>query len=447
MAKLYGAQRIVLQTILDASGDIPSLVEDSQIAQTTRIALEYTRDWLETLEREEYVEIDRTEAGLSASITAKGRLALVFGQPSIDRSRSPESIGYPGLPVSSTNQSKVDRTLGQYRPFPSTSKPFPSASKRGRKVLALSLTALSLSLINALGLWIVFFRRSNQGRPHSDVYPTASLSQEPQSPQPKREWTNSIGIKLVRIEAGSFLMGSTKNQIDQLMQMFPDIKREWFDGEQPQHPVKITRPFFLGIHEVTQSQYQAVMGERPSHFKGSDDLPVEQVSWLDAVLFCNKLSEQEKRTPFYRINGTKVTIAGGNGYRLPTEAEWEYACRAGSTTLYPFGDEASGLGDHAWYVGNSGFETHPVGQKRANAWGLYDMLGNVWEWCQDWYEGGYYRTSPPADPPGPSVASCRVIRGGCWYFIVGSCRPALRSRGMPESRGHGLGFRVAAVQE
>ena len=157
---------------------------------------------------------------------------------------------------------------------------------------------------------------------------------------------------MVRIEPGSFLMGSTKDQVDQLIRLFPNFpgfKREWLDAEQPQHPVKITRPFFLGIHEVTQGQYQAVMGENPSHFKGSDDLPVEKVSWLDAVLFCNKLSEKEKKTPFYRINGTEVTIAGGNGYRLPTEAEWEYACRAGSTTLYPFGDEVGKLGDHGWY--------------------------------------------------------------------------------------------------
>ena len=189
------------------------------------------------------------------------------------------------------------------------------------------------------------------------------------------------------------------------------------------------------------------MGENPSHFKGSDDLPVEQVSWLDAVLFCNKLSEQEKRTPFYRINGTGVTIAGGNGYRLPTEAEWEYACRAGSTTFYPFGDEVGELGDHAWYNGNSGRKTNSVGQNRPNAWGLYDMLGNVWEWCQDWCEVGYYRASPPADPPGPSEASSRVVRGGSWYFNPRYCRPAYRSRSMPEFRDSDLGFRVAAVQE
>ena len=180
---------------------------------------------------------------------------------------------------------------------------------------------------------------------------------------------------MVRIEAGSFLMGSTKDQIDQLMRLFPDSKREWFDDEQPQHPVEITRPFFLGIHEVTQGQYQAVMGENPSHFKGSDDLPVEQVSWLDAVLFCNKLSEQEKRTPFYRINGTEVTIAGGNGYRLPTEAEWEYACRAGSTTLYPFGDDGeASCGDHAWYSSRA---THGGEDRHAGRPEAAERLGPV----------------------------------------------------------------------
>jgi len=229
----------------------------------------------------------------------------------------------------------------------------------------------------------------------------------------------------------------------------PDDDKGAGNAEKPQHQVRITRPFFLGIHEVTQGQYQAVMGENPSQFKGSDDLPVEQVSWLDAVLFCNKLSEQEKKTPFYRINVTEVTIAGGNGYRLPTEAEWEYACRAGSTTLYPFGDDVSKLGDHVWFGDNSDSKTHPIGQKRPNAWGLYDMLGNVWEWCADWYDEKYYAlpASVAVDPPGPPKASYRVFRGGSWSSYAWSCRPAFRSRGAPESRNNYLGFRVAAVQE
>jgi len=165
-----------------------------------------------------------------------------------------------------------------------------------------------------------------------------------EKPQPKaqpapaksaKKLTNSLGMTLVRIEPGSLLMGSTKEQIDQLLRLFPDSKREWFDNEQPQHPVKITRLFFLGTHPVTQGQYKAIMGSNPSRFKGSDDLPVENVSWLDAVSFCNKMSEKDKRTPFYRINGTDVADVGGNGYRLPTEAEWEYACRAGMAGLFP----------------------------------------------------------------------------------------------------------------
>jgi formylglycine-generating enzyme required for sulfatase activity len=174
---------------------------------------------------------------------------------------------------------------------------------------------------------------------------------------------------------------------------------------------------------------------------------VENVSWLDAVKFCIKLSEREKRTPFYRIDGTEVTLAGGNGYRLPTEAEWEYACRAKCMTLYPFGDDAGKLGEHAWTDGNSESKTHPVGQKLPNALGLYDMLGNVWEWCADWYDEKYYASSPSADPPGAPESPHRVFRGGGWNADPRSCRPAYRFRFMPESRYNFLGFRVAGVQE
>ena len=245
---------------------------------------------------------------------------------------------------------------------------------------------------------------------------------------------NSIGMTLKLIPAGEFLMGTTKDQVDQFMRLFPGSDRQWFDAEQPAHSVRLSKAFYLGIHEVTQGQYQAVMGDNPSQFKGSDDLPVENVSWLDAVTFCIKLSEREKRTPFYRIDGAEVTLAGGNGYRLPTEAEWEYACRAKSTTLYPFGDDAGKLGEHAWYSNNSDRKTHPVGQKLPNAWGLYDMLGNVWEWCADGYAEKYYASSPPADPPGAPRASPRVFRGGSWYAAPGRCRPAIRDRHAPAGR-------------
>ncbi len=271
---------------------------------------------------------------------------------------------------------------------------------------------------------------------------------EPSSPQPIRGWTSSVGIKLVRIEAGEFLMGTTKDQMDLLIRAFSD--REWYAQEQPSHSVRLSKAFYLAIHEVTQGQYQAVMGENPSHFRGSVDLPVETVYWFDAVQFCNELSRREKRTPFYRIvkgDSIEVTVTGGNGYRLPTEAEWEYACRAKRSTLYPFGDDFGPLGEHAWYLGNSERKTHPVGQRLPNAWGLYDMLGNVWEWCADGFDKRYYASSPPTDPPGTTRTSPRVNRGGCWYNRPEVCRPANRNESVPGGRDYSLGFRVAAFQD
>jgi len=293
----------------------------------------------------------------------------------------------------------------------------------------------------------------SRGVPGAEIQARADIWAFPTVP-PSKAPISSIGLKLVCIEPGSFQMGTTKEQIDQILRLFPYSTREWFDDsklwrfddEQPQHPVKITRPFFLGTHPVTQGQYQAIMGSNPSDFKGSDDLPVENVSWLDAVNFCNKMSEKDKRTPFYRIDGTDV---GGNGYRLPTEAEWEYACRARMAGLFPWGDDIGKQGEHVWFFANSDSKTHPVGQKRPNAWGLYDMLGNVWEWCADWYDKKYYASSPSVavDPPGPPKASARVFRGGGWNNDAWSCRPAFRGGRTPEHRNFNLGFRVAAVQE
>ncbi|MHC5541803.1 formylglycine-generating enzyme family protein, partial [Singulisphaera rosea] len=199
--------------------------------------------------------------------------------------------------------------------------------------------------------------------------------------------SNSVGMTFVSIPAGEFLMGSSASEQD----------AEFF--EKPQHRVRITRPFHLGVTEVTQGQYRAVTGQNPSQFKGSDDLPVENVSWEDAVAFCKMLNEREKAQ------------LGGDYYRLPTEAEWEYACRAGSTKRYSFGDDEAGLGEFAWFEANSKGKTHPVGEKRPNAFGLNDMFGNVWEWCQDWYDEDYYGQSGNADPLGPPRAAFRVDRG------------------------------------
>jgi formylglycine-generating enzyme required for sulfatase activity len=170
------------------------------------------------------------------------------------------------------------------------------------------------------------------------------------------------------------------------------------------------------------------MKNNPSYFKGAEN-PVEQVSWEDAVEFCRKLSE---------LSAEK---AAGNVYRLPTEAQWEYACRAGTTTQFSFGDDESDLGDYAWYRENSASKAHPVGGKQPNAWGLYDMHGNVWEWCQDWYDD--YPSGAVTDPTGPADGSGRVIRGGGWDFIAEICRSAYRSGFGPSFRSlSDCGFRV-----
>ena len=260
--------------------------------------------------------------------------------------------------------------------------------------------------------------------PRNEVEPAAKAS--------LKTITNLIAMKLTLIPAGEFEMGSSKAE---------DPRAS--DAEQPRHHVRITRPFYMGVTEVTQGQYRAVTGQSPSFTQGPDDLAVEQVSWLDAVAFCNTLSTREKLTPYYRVNGWAVTIAGGNGYRLPTEAEWEYACRAGTTTIYSFGNDASQLGDFAWIGMNSGGRFHPVAEKPANPFGLHDMHGSVFEWCWDAFDAGYYRQSPPDDPTGPSAAPNRVFRGGGCTHGPESQRSADRSSGAPDFRNLALGFRVA----
>ena len=232
--------------------------------------------------------------------------------------------------------------------------------------------------------------------------------------------TNSIGIKLVYIPAGSFTMGSPSNEQDR------------DNDEGPQHKVTISRGFYMGIYEVTQAQYEAVMGTNPSDFKG-DNLPVETVSWNNAVEFCQKLSQKE-----------------GKAYRLPTEAEWEYACRAGSSTRFCFGDNDSGLDDYAWYGHEkAGTKTHPVGQKNSNDFGLYDMYGNVSEWCSDWYDTNYYSNSPEIDPKGPDKGTDRVVRGSSWLYNSKDCRSSDRcwNSTVRLNYWNGIGIRVVMEAE
>lgn len=230
-----------------------------------------------------------------------------------------------------------------------------------------------------------------------------------------REDTNSIGMKFKQIPAGRFLMGERSYD-------------EWGEVVDHPHEVTLTRGFQIGVYEVTQEQYEKVMGENPSEFKGSQN-PVERVNWEDAMEFCGKLSALPKEK------------SAGVVYRLPTEAEWEYACRAGTTTDYSFGDIASGLREYAWIGSNSNGTTHPVGLKKPNAWGLHDMHGNVTEWCQDWH--GALSSRAATDPQGAESGSKRIGRGADWELDRPSFgRSGIRFFYSPSSRLNRLGFRV-----
>jgi formylglycine-generating enzyme required for sulfatase activity len=222
---------------------------------------------------------------------------------------------------------------------------------------------------------------------------------------------NSLGMELKLLPAGTFTMGEAGGNAD----------------EAP-HEVTLSQPFYLGVYKVTNAQWRSVMGSVPSNWQ-DDDRPVEQVSWHEAIEFCRKLS------------ALPAEVQAGRVYRLPTESEWEYACRAGTTTRYSFGDAEGKLGEHGWFDTNSGGETHPVGKKRPNPWGLYDMHGNLFEWCSDWF--GRYPTVAVTDPQGPSGGSERVSRGGCWISPAGYCRSAQRCWDDPSYQLYFVGFRIA----
>jgi formylglycine-generating enzyme required for sulfatase activity len=278
--------------------------------------------------------------------------------------------------------------------------------------------------------------------------PIAPPSIQPAPPpvvEPEFLTTRLGQIKLKRIPAGTFRMGS------------PDDDKDVQSNEKPQREVRISRPFYLGVFEVTQAQYHAVTGQNPSYFsstgggrsviagQSTDQHPVETFSWLEAVRFCNTLSEREGLKPFYEIDADNVQVPdwNGTGYRLPTEAEWEYACRAGSTTRYGFGDDQGELSKYAWFGKDLEKGTHAVGQKQPNAFGLYDMHGNVWEWCWDWYNAEYYKQMLNINPTGPPTGTDRVLRGGSFRNLPANLRSAFRTGIQPALRIDITGFRLA----
>ncbi len=227
----------------------------------------------------------------------------------------------------------------------------------------------------------------------------------------------------VFVQGGTFQMGSNTGDAD----------------EKPVHSVTVGS-FSLSATEVTQGQFFAVMGTNSSDFEG-ENRPVVRVSWFDAVAYCNKLSEQEGRTPAYNINGSAVALKpGSTGYRLPTEAEWEFAARGGVKSSGFTYSGSNRVDDVAWYSGNGGSQTQPVGTKKANELGLYDMSGNIWEWVWDWY--GNYSTGSQADPQGASSGSGRVFRGGSSSREAADVRSAIRGGSSPADRYYSVGFRV-----
>ena len=280
---------------------------------------------------------------------------------------------------------------------------------------------LSPCWLLALGVVLPFSacepKQSGPGATAPPVSPAVSSARE-NPPQPVAPAASSA---LVPIPAGKFMMGD-RDEVDA-----------------PPHEVGVSA-FLMDKHLVTQEQYQKLMGANPSRWKGGQN-PVEQLRWSDAARFCNKRSEAEGLRPCYDLK-TLTCDFTADGYRLPTEAEWEYACRAGTTTAYFFGASPAKLGDYAWFDKNAGGHPRPVGQKQPNPWGLFDMAGNVWQWCQDFYKVDYYSEAPKQDPAGPPDGKTKVLRGGAWRFSADNCRSGYRYNENPGSSDVCFGYDI-----
>ena len=347
------------------------------------------------------------EAGARAEIEDRwGNTPLHWaaGRGSVDALRA--------LLESTSSGSVNEQDSGGYTPLhEAVLNPVPEASRA--MVQALLEAGADASIPDASGRTALDRLRLFRHDAISESYVSVAETLERAQGWDGESWTNSLGMEFVSIPDGSFLMGSPSDEEDR-------------DSDEPQRLVQISQGLWIGKYEVTQGEWEAVMGSNPSYFTDCGPrCPMESVSWEDVQEFARRLNERE--------------LGSGNVYRLPTEAEWEYAARAGTT-----GARYGALDEIAWYSDNSGGMTHPVGQKRANVWGLYDMLGNLWEWTADWY--GEYPLGSMTDPTGPNGGLGRVTRGGGWSSSARFVRSAYRETYAPGGRDYGIGFRLVRMR-
>lgn len=270
------------------------------------------------------------------------------------------------------------------------------------------------------------FDPSPEINPFSPLAPEKKINPIPKLdfPEPEQIWfVPGVGISLLPISAGEFMMGSPPHEIGR-------------DMDETLHRVSLSTPFWIGKYPVTQKNYEYITGKKPSRFSClNEETPIENITWLEAVEFCRLLTLTEKNAQ---------RIPTGYEYRLPTEAEWEYSCRAGTSTSFYFGNDETGIDDFAWHKLNSGGTPHPVGQKKPNAWGLYDMQGNVREWCYDNYS--MYQQSPTTDPISLTEDKLRITRGGSWNRSPDRCRSARRNANYETKKDNSLGFRIVLAK-